>query len=943
VDTTTASYYTILSFNPNYIVSQSLSNSQNLAVHGYHSKDTNSYSLMSSTLPLLAEEKYSPFLITKGFYYNITTQSIKDLLSGYKAEIKYRRTKQIISNMIILPGFIFALMYIANAFALLDQIPLLYTIAQSWIADFTFWLSMLGVMLLWHEYFRKRTHPIKFSPTERFSHKELTNIEIAGVRFEKYKKLQATQFLNFETKEFLFNASKGNYIDTYILLSLLLKDPNIKSVIKRSGLNLSKKFFKQKEITNKTFPKYPIESLRSLTIYALEEAIITGDTNIKPIHLFLSMTRIYPALRKFITSNDNTIEVIREATNFEINKQKDVSFFDRFNIQKTYYPSGGLGHKWIYTFSEKSKKYLEDITVSLTDTKEVFGIAREEIIKEVTSIVDRKEKNKVLLIGAKGVGKSSIINAIAQQINWGKLPKSFRGRRLIKIGSDFIVNTSPKVPTKYFAKILEGLEKRTKNIYYIDNLVSIITPRDGRKNLNETQQMLIEFIKKIKSPVISTINYFEYQNIFKNEDSLEDIFQTLEISNTSKADTLSIIEQKVPHFEELYNIYITIPSLIVIIDLAYQLDKHENNSVNGPKAAVQLLEKTIQKAIENKVKVLDANASSKYAPKLTYKKSDLDKPNTDQIKINVPNKPVSISEATSNIQLAEKIKHKIIGRNEEIDQIAKFFQSSQDKSSLNFHKVLLGGPTGAGKTHLAKTFALEIIGKEPMIVIDLEKYQHVSDIQKYLHKYARQLKDTNKYYISGVIFLDKIEFTTPSTYEFILELLSQGKVPGQYRRQYIFRECLLFATTLIGSEFLGNTIEKNKFENSSLSAEDRQRALLAMRSKINHDLIDTFDYISMLSPYSIVEISKIIELELVSFAQLFLEKDFNLVWDKSVPQMLGNRIQNDKTDFTEIKQIIHDITNTLILEKVRKDSDTNVKRKEVKISPSSLNDYFKLK
>jgi len=939
MDLATIINYCILSFDTNNIMSQTLANSENLAIHGYHDKHKNSYSLMNSTLPLLIDEKYSPFLITKGFHYSISTQSIKDLLQSYKIQSKYQRRKQLFSNFLVLPGFIFALMYIANSLELLDQIPILYTISQSWIADFTFWISMFGVMILWHEYFRKRTHPIKFSKTERFSHKEKTNIEITGIKFEKYKRLQASHFLSQETKEYLFKSSKNKSINTYTLLSILLKDSNVKQIIKRAGLNFSKQFFKQQNISKETFPKYPIESLRSLTIYALEEAIITDYENIQPIHLFLSMARIYPTLRKFIATNDNTIEILREATNFELHKQIKYGFFDKFDIQKTYYASGGIGHKWIYIFSEKSKQYLEDLTVSLAYKKEVFGIARKETIQKITSIIERKENNNVLLIGPQGVGKSSIVKAIAQQINWGKLPKSFRGKRVIKIGSDFIVNTSPKVPAKYFSQILKTLEKRTNNIYYIDNLISIITPRKNRKTLNETQKMLIEFIKAVKSPIISTVNYSEYQNNFKTEKEVNKSFNPIEIPNISKADTLSILEQKVSTLEETFGIQITIPSLIVIIDLTYQQQSQQFNKVIGPKTAVERLKQAVSLAFNNNIKTFDSQAAIKYAQQQNTNQFINDKSKSTDNENFKPNtsKFISITKATSNIQLAEKIKTRIVGRNQEIDQISKLLHYSQNHSkNLNFHKILLGGPSGSGKTYLAKTFAKELIGKSPIIIIDLEKYQYVSDLQKLLHRYSIQIKNTGNYIITGVIILDKIESLNPSTYEFIKELLKKGHIPGQYRRRYIFKDCLLFATTQIGSEYLINTTGKPE----SLIAENKQRALLSIRAKLQQELIDEFDYISMLNQYSVIELAEIVEIELEAFAQVFLENDFYLTWEAAIPQIIANKIQNSKIKLTGLKQIIHDIANTSILEKAHKEEISNSKSKEIKIISNSLNKYF---
>lgn len=920
-----------------------LANSQNLAIHGYHNKDKNSYSLMDSTLPLLVDEKYSPFLITKGYHYSISSQSVEDLLRSYQLSLKYQKRKYLFANLLIVPGLLFALMYIARQFNLLEHILFLDTLSKSWIADFTFWLSMLGVLILWHDYFRKRTHPVKLPTTERFSQKEMVAIKIAGVQFEKYKRLAASDFIKDETKELLYSAVNHRNINTFSLLNMLINDLTVRKVLIRSNVSLTKSQFTQLNINPRTFPQYPTKSLRSLIIYALEEAIITNSLSIDPIHIFLSMTRVYPSLRKQLKKQDSSLEILRESTKYELHKKGRYRFLEPFNIKKTFYPTGGIGHKWIYTFSEKSKNYLQDITVEISKERQRYGVAHNYIFPELISTIERQDgNNNALIIGSEGTGKSSIIKALAQKINWGEVPFSLRGKRVIKIGSDFIINKSPQIEPKYFSNILKSLESKGDNIYYIDNILSVFYPIEGRKTLNKTQEMLADFISNTNSPIISTTKYSDYQQYLKPESSIIENFTAMEIKKVSGAKTLTVLQEKISQFEKENGIYISMPAIITVVELA----SREDLPYQQPKFAVDLLKDIAQKASTDKIKVLTQTVAYDLCKNWLKERYHIDiKGKTDTQQViqtkfgdkQLPNQ-FSIQNTVTRLQIAERIKTKVIGRDNEIENILASVNRSDSRDNPNqiFTTVLLGGLQGSGKSYLAKVFSEELYPSLPMIKIDLEKYQYVADIQKYLHRFANQIGETGEYTIRGIIFIDKIEYLNPETYKYIIEILKKGRVGGQYRRTYKFIDNIIFATTYVGTENF-----KNSLETKTLNEEEKRQALMNLRSKFRNSLLDTFDYSTMLLPYSVYDLTKIVEVELETFARVFIENGFNLTWENSVPQILANRILERKTSLTNLREIVHALTNESILEKAHNSNTNSVQNKDVKLRPVTVDKWLR--
>lgn len=882
---------------------------QNIAIHGYHNKEENSYSIMDSNLPLLVDEKFSPFLITKGFHYTISTNEIFELLRNYAKTEKFNKNKRIFANLLIVPGLLFALMYIAQAVGLLSAIPMLYTLSQSWVADFAFWLAMFGVIILWHEYFRHKTHPVKLPLTERFTEREINTIKIMGVKFGLYKKVAARHFLSEETKELLYMncqiSKRKQEVDTFELFTTLLELEEIQELLKRADIKINKKDFADLKITAETFPKFPVASLRSLIIYSLEEAVITESKNIQPLHIFVGMVRVYPALRKILREHGSNLEILRETASYIAQMEPQKSVFSPFNINNAYYKTGGIGHTWIYRFPEKSKQYIRDVTVDVAHERERYGIAQMESVTELISVLERQDsRNKALLIGSTGVGKSSVIKALAQMITWGKAPETLLGYRVVKIGSDFIINNTPKISSQYFAQLLKSIEADRKTIFYIDNLLQILLPLSNRKTLNETQNLLQQFIIKSPSPIVSTMHYHDYQRYLKERGEIGDRFTNIEIPVVSQSETIAVLKEKLENIERDNGVYITIPALINIVELSTQ----KESPYKLPKLAVDLLNTIIKESKAQGIRVIKPQDVEIFGPKLFIEHREEQPINELLPEKDIILKPnlLTPSEAADKMILQNKIKSQIIGRNETLEKILHTMHSREQQEGHNsLGRFMMVGPSGTGKTYMSRIIAKEYFGSHKNFIhIDLSEMRYAADIQKLLMANSLPIEDSRDLQFRGVILIDYIEELNPATGSLIYDLLNTGEVQGQYRRKIDLSQSLVIVTSRIGEEAILTAAN----EDEALIEDSKRRATLTIRQKISAELLNTFDEIFIFEPYRIDELAKIAEKELERLSVIFLKNSFDLEWEPGVPQVLANSLKRGDVELINLRQKINELS-----------------------------------
>jgi hypothetical protein len=268
---------------------------------GYHKRDTNEFGLIEGEYPILTNESDSTFLLTRDHFFSITTPQITKVLNNFQRYEKFNNIKRIISNILVFPGLLIAIGLILKMSGLLETQQWAIQFLEGKWSNVFFGLSILGIILLWHDYYEDKSHPIQLPKTKNIPQKDIDEIKATGFKFARYAHVETISFASEQTLNLLCQFSKGGNFNTLeIYKHILENDYFVQQMIRRVGLEITpEEIIANENFTEKTIPSYPVTSIRSILTYAIEEALITNSKQLDPLHIFLAITRIFPVLQKY--------------------------------------------------------------------------------------------------------------------------------------------------------------------------------------------------------------------------------------------------------------------------------------------------------------------------------------------------------------------------------------------------------------------------------------------------------------------------------------------------------------------------------------------------------------------------------------------------------------------------------------------------------------------
>jgi ATP-dependent Clp protease ATP-binding subunit ClpC len=876
---------------------KSITDTTKYTLLGYHDKNVNKVGILEQEkLPILTEESYSPFLITRDHSFVVDTIQIKNIINNNEIIHSFKKAKQSLSTILIIPGVVISLAYALKLFGVFSNIQIAENLLSSNLVNFFFWLAVVGVLVLWHDSFRNRTNPIKLPQSPAISEKELEDIRVNGFRFSRYVELKIVNFLSTDTQTFISEFIKSDGFYTLQLLSKLMTDERIITLIKRANLEFNSETFEKQQINKISIPDYPLAGLRSILIYALEEAILTDSNDIRLEHIFLSYFKVFPVLKKFLQSENSSIELLREIVEYEVAQEKRSQSLLFLDPSVPYYKTGGIAKLWIFGYTFILDHFSKDITQKVSESSEIFGIGHEREVETIVSVVGRLSKKNVLLIGEPGTGKSSLIKGLAQRINRGKVPPQLYNKRIIQLDLSGMIAMGQGQGNleELIQKAMNELLDSGNTILYIDEIQEII-PAKAQQSGHSIAGIMAPYILDGKFPIIGTVNYADYKKYFYTNESLRQSFENIEVSELSPHDALKILETQIEELETNFGLYITFPALTAAIELSQRYISERKL----PDSAVRTLEAACSWAQAQKIKVLTNEHVSKYI----------------SIQTSIPVESITAEEATKLMNLEQTVKSKVIGQDEAVHKLVETLKRARTGiRDLNkpIGVFLFLGPTGTGKTHLAKTLSEEYFGtKKDIIKIDMSEYQDIQSIQKFLGASGEQslygqstitLLDRVKGNPFSVVLFDEIEKAHSQVLDLFLQLFDEGHLTSNSGETVKFTNTILICTSNIGSKMLLDSLQKD----NSLWEEAKARALIELQQAIRPELLNRFDNVIVFAPHSIQNLIKIANILLNELVKRVSEKGIALDWEDTIPMLIADRAQVPGMGARPLKRFIQE-------------------------------------
>lgn len=862
---------------------------------GIHNKNKNSFSISKKEFVIPDNEDQSIFLLTRDNFFSISTPQIKYLLTSSPKYEKFENIKSIVTNILLIPGALIAVTYILKFSSLLQDYPQITKILNLPIVNILFGISIFSILLLWHDFWGDRNQQINLPKIKNIPQKDLDEINTVGFKFGRYASLDVVNYISSETIQLLSDFCINGTFKTYTCYNTLIKESfEIQQILRRSGFELHEEKLKEAGITNEEVRDFDFTSIRGLLIYALEEALLTESKCIEPQHIFLAITKINSSIQKLLQKENLNTDVLREVVkyhNFLSNRKAKL-----LDPDVPYYRKGGIGKAWIYGWTFILGHFSKEINKIIAESRDIFGIGHDEEVESLISTLGKVTNKNALLIGEPGVGKSSIILGLAQKINRGDVPIQLKDKRIIELDINALIAHSQNTGNmeELVIKAMTELAKAGNTILYIDEIQQII-PVKAAESGHSIAGMMLPYILNSQFPIVGSINYADYKKYFYANESLRQSFTNIETKEISAADALTILESKIPSLENNFNCFITFPALVAAVEVAQRYIRDRKL----PSSAVQTIEATCSWAQANGINKITAEHVSKAI----------------SIQRNINIAQIDQDESNKLMKLEENIKSKVVGQDEAVTAISEALRRARaDIRNPNkpIGSFLFIGPTGVGKTYLAKVVGEEYFGSQDTIIrLDMSEYQEVSSINKFLGTSEGDsllgtteisLIDRIKRNAHTVVLFDEIEKAHPDILNLFLQIFDEGRLTSTQGETVDFTHAIIICTSNIGSKILLDSLN----EPNVMWEEAKERVLLELRQLMKPELLNRFDDIIVFQPHDTSNLSKIAVLELTQLAKRLAEKEITIKWSDQIPMLIANKSNEPGMGARPMKRYIQD-------------------------------------
>lgn len=446
--------------------------------------------------------------------------------------------------------------------------------------------------------------------------------------------------------------------------------------------------------------------------------------------------------------------------------------------------------------SKELEKYAPCLNDVLTDINPLIG--RENEMERTIQILARKDKNNPLHIGEPGVGKTAITYGLVQRIREGNVPDELKGSRIYSLDlGGMLAGTQYRGEfEKRMKKVLEELEKEDKPILFIDEIHNISGSGATGDSSFDAGNLLKPYLMTGKLKVIGATTFEEYKKHFEKNKSLARRFQNIEITEPTEAETIEILKGLRGKYEEFHKIVYTDEALEYAVTMSA---KHLNERFLPDKAIDLIDEAGAFKKLhpdEGKPYVVDKDIINLVLTKICR----------------VPFETVKTDEAEGLKTLEDRIKKKIFGQDEAVAQVVnaiKFSRAGLLEENKPLASLLFVGPTGVGKTEIARTLAEEMGVK--LVRFDMSEYEEKHTVAKLIgapagyvgYEEGGLLTEEIRKNPHAVLLLDEIEKAHADIYNVLLQVMDYATLSDNQGRKADFRNVVLIMTSNAGANRIG--------------------------------------------------------------------------------------------------------------------------------------------
>jgi ATP-dependent Clp protease ATP-binding subunit ClpC len=606
-----------------------------------------------------------------------------------------------------------------------------------------------------------------------------------------------------------------------------------------------------------------------------------------------------------------------------------------------------------------------DLTLLARQAKLDPVVGRDSQIRRVITILNRRTKNNPVLIGEPGVGKTAIVEGLAQRIVAEDVPDTLLDKRIIVLDLAGMI-----AGTKYrgefeerLKKVMTELEKDKHSIVFIDEL-HLIVGAGAAEGAMDAGNILKPALARGKIQLIGATTTAEYTKHIEKDAALERRFQPIQVPETTQSETLAILKGLRPHYESFHGVKISDDVLEDVTHLAHRyindrympdkaidlidetsahlkVDKGKTSpEVRALQKEMKLVNARIEEAVDSEDYERAAKAKTR-ASQINKQLSKLHATSTKTRKLTVtsedvadvvsritgvPVKKVIRSEAKYLLTLEKTIAKYVIGQTEAVEAVSKAIR--RNRSGIGSDKRPIGsfiflGPTGVGKTELARVLAREFFGSDNNLVkIDMSEFGEHHNVSRLVGAPAGyvgyddggQLTDKIRRQPYSLVLFDEIEKAHPDVFNMLLQILEDGYITDSKGRKIDFTNTIVIMTSNIGANKLQKEARlgfeansNNDFKDlDNLHESNKGQVQDELKKLLKPELLNRIDKTIVFRTLTQKDIYKIIDLQINELKARLQRRGVSIQLNANAKQYLLDNGYDAKNGVRPLRRLIQD-------------------------------------
>lgn len=708
--------------------------------------------------------------------------------------------------------------------------------------------------------------------------------------------------LDFEAGKAVGEFQSSAYRDISAFLFPILKTQKAHFVFFRIGQNPES----VKEALENYLRATSKENLEEELLLLLEEAWqeIRKQGSVRPISwrdLLIALCARSDFLRRFLfdlkLEKKDIAALCVWQWGVELAEEQQKKFWTRENLMRTR----GVGKGWAAGYTVNLDKYANDVTEVIARKglgAHLYG--RKTETEAIERILARAGENNAVAVGEAGVGKKTIVYALAQKILYGETLPALAHKRVLELDVGAVLaGTGTEREVEGRLKLLLNEAGRAGNvILLIDEIHTLFQPRAAAGTINATE-LLLPYLSSASLQVVGLTTYEGYHETIAKNPSLLKSFEKVEVHEPSKTEVLPILWYVVPKIEAHDQVLILYQAIKRAIDLADRYIK----DVPFPEKAIDVLQEASVYAQSHD---RSSTVTQEHVEEVVHQRTE------------IPVGKIALAEREVLLDLEKILHRRVIGQDEAIVAVANALRRA--RSGIASEKKPIGvflflGPTGVGKTETAKALASVYFGSEArMIRFDMSEYQLPNALDRLIGSGEDRGQLTTAVIENpfSLLLLDEIEKAHPNILNLFLQVFDEGRLTDALGRTVDFTNTIIIATSNAGAEMIRESVQQFR----EVNLKERLLDYLQKQGIFRPEFLNRFDAIITYKPLTEEQTGAVVRLLLADLNRRLKEKDVEVMVTAELVKKIAEIGYDPQFGARPLRRAIQDRLETQVAKKL---------------------------